>query len=91
MPQEGLDQCVGEFVQVMAGGLQPFDVRHLDAVDPLHGDDITPGALPIDLGNPEPGIVLGVLRKFGKSGGLEPQIHLDLGGLLQRACHLYGA
>lgn len=89
MPQEGLDQRIGQLVQVVAGCLQSLDIRHLDAVDPFHGDDVAAGAFPIHFGNTEAGILSGIFRKFGKCGGLEPQIHLDLGRLLQRACHFH--
>ncbi|MND62325.1 hypothetical protein D3C80_536070 [compost metagenome] len=70
MPQEGLDQRIGELVQVVAGGLQALDIRHLDTVNPFHGDDIATGALPIHLRNTETRIVLGIFGKFGKGGGL---------------------
>ncbi len=84
MAQEGLDQRVGKRVEIVAGGAQAVDVGHLDAVDPLHGDHVAAGALPIDRRHAEAGILLGVFGDFGKGGGLEPQIHLDLGGLLER-------
>ncbi len=64
MPQEGLDQRVGEHIEVMAGPPSALDIGHLDAVDPLHGDDVAAGALPIDFGDPEAGILLGVFRYF---------------------------
>ena len=90
MPQEGLDQRVGEHVEIMAGCLQPLDIGHLDAVDPLHGDDVAAGALPIDFGDAEARILLGVFRYFGERCRLQPQIHLDLGRLLQCPRHFDG-
>ena len=38
----------------------------------------------------EAGIVLRVLEEFGDRRGLEPQIHLDPGGLGERLRHLNG-
>ena len=49
---------------------------------------VAAGALPVDRGHAEAGIVLGVFAEFGKRGGLEPQIHFDLGGLRERLRHL---
>lgn len=69
----------------MAGRAQGLDVRHLDAVDPLHGDDVAAGAFPVHPGNAETGILPDVLAKFRQRGGFQPQIHLDLGGLGQHA------
>ena len=34
--QEGLHQVGGDRLEVVAGGAQGLDVRHLDAVDPFH-------------------------------------------------------
>jgi hypothetical protein len=82
MAQEGLDQRVGKRVEIVAGGLQPLDIGHLDAVDPLHRDDVAAGALPVDLGTRKPGSsrVFGDLRKRCR---FQAQVHLDLGRLLQ--------
>ena len=88
MAQEGLDQRVGQRIKVVPGGQKPVDIRHLDAVDPFHGDDITSGPFPVHGRNAEPGIVLGILGNLRKGGGLQPQIHFDLGGLLERPGHL---
>ncbi len=85
VPQEGLDEGISQLVQIVAGSLQPLNIRHLDAVDPFHGDDIAAGAFPIYLRNAESGVFFGIFGKFGKGGGLKPQIHLDLGCLFQRA------
>ncbi len=52
--QEGLDQRISQSIQIVAGGFQSLGVRHLDAVDPFHGHDIAPGALPIHLRYPKP-------------------------------------
>ncbi len=88
MAQEGLDQRVGEPVEIVSCGAQALDIRHLDAVDPFHGDDVATGSLPIHRRDPEAGVLLGVLGDFGKGRRLEPQIHLDLGRLLERLRHL---
>ena len=64
------------------------DIGHLDAVDPLQGQHVAAGALPVDRRHAEAGIVRGVLAEFGKRGSLQPQVHLDLGGLGERLRHL---
>ena len=84
MTQEVLDDLFGKFLEIVAGGAQRIDVVHLDAVDPLHRKDVATGALPIDLRDPKTGIVGRVFAHLRERGGLEPQIHLDLGRLLER-------
>ena len=84
MAQEGLDQRGGDRLEVVAGRAQALDVGHLDAVDPLHGEHVAAGALPVDGRHAEAGIVARVLAELGKGGRLQPQVHLDLGGLGER-------
>ena len=63
--QERLDQRRGDRLEVVAGIAQARDIGHLDALDPVHGDDVAPGALPVDRGNAEARIVARVLGEFG--------------------------
>ncbi len=46
--QERLDEVGGDRLQVVAGGAQRLDVGQLDAVDPVHGEHVAAGALPVD-------------------------------------------
>ncbi|MNL73305.1 hypothetical protein D3C87_1987530 [compost metagenome] len=87
MAQEGLDQRVGQGVKVVPGGGERPDIGHLDAVDPFHRHDVPAGPFPVDCRNPETGIVAGIFRDFRQGRGFEPEVHLNLGGLLQRAGH----
>ena len=66
---------------------QTFKIVHLDAVDPLHGDDVASRAFPVDPRHTKSRIVLGVFGKFGQGCRLEAQIHLDLGRLRQTLCN----
>ena len=81
--QESAHDREAERPAVEAGGVDPRDVGDGDAVDPLHGQHATRRALPVDLGHAEVGVVLDVLGHLGDGGGLEPQVHFDLGGVAQ--------
>ena len=86
--QERLDQVGGDRLQVVAGRLEGGDVVHLDAVDPLHGQDIASGALPVHGRHAKAGVAPGVLAELRKGCRLEPQVHFDPGGLRQCLRHL---
>jgi hypothetical protein len=88
--QEGLDEVRRDQLQIVTGGAHAFQVVHLDAVDPLHGEHVASGALPIDGRYAKTRIVFRVLAEFGKGGGLQPQIHFDLGGFRERLRDLHG-
>ena len=89
--QERLDERVGQLFKIVAGGAQARHVRHLDAVDPFHGDDIAARTLPIDCRNAEAGIVLGVLANLGEGRSLKPKVHFDARCLFKRPRHFDGA
>ena len=67
MAQEGLDQLRGDALEVVAGGAHGLDVRHLDAVDPLHRDDVAAGSLPVHPGHAETGIGWPCSRRVRKA------------------------
>ncbi len=64
MAEKRLDQRVGQLVEIVTGGTQAGDIRHLDAVDPFHGHDIAARALPVDRRNAEARIILDVFGNF---------------------------
>lgn len=86
--QERLDKRVCKAVEIMSGSAQRIDIGHLDAIDPLHGDDVATGALPIDFRDAEAFVACGVLCNFRQCRGFQPEVHLDPGRLLQRLRHL---
>jgi hypothetical protein len=47
------------------------------AVDPLQGQHVLGGAVPVDRRHAEIGIGLGVLRHLRQRGGFEAEVHLD--------------
>ena len=84
MPEKRLNEVAGNRLEVVASGGKASQIVHLDAVDPLHGDHIAAGPLPVDRGHAEAWIVSGVLAELGKCCRLQPHIHLDPGCLRQR-------
>ena len=74
--EEGVDQPVGDRVQIMAGGDQRLAVRDLDAVDPVEGQHPPRSPVPVDRRD----LVLVDLRhmlgKFRSAGGLAAQVQL---------------
>jgi hypothetical protein len=75
--QEGLDHRAGEMLQVEALGLQPRLVVERRAVDPVEGQHVPGGAVPVHGGNAEVGIAAGVVGHLGERRSLQPQVHLD--------------
>ena len=51
-------------------------IRQRDAVDPLHGQHVVGGAVPVDGRHAKVRIAARVLRHLGQRGRLQPQIHL---------------
>jgi hypothetical protein len=91
MAQKRLDQIGGDGPQIVTCRSERGDVVHLDTVDPLHGEHVAAGTLPVHRRHAKAGIVLRVFAKLGKSCPFEPQVHLDAGGLRQRFGNLHGA
>ncbi len=75
--QEALDDGGAQRLQVVAVFPQSVDIRHLAAVDPLHGEHALGGADPVDFRHPEPGIFGGVFRHLRKSGRFQAEIHFQ--------------
>ena len=82
--QERAHHREAERLAVEVGGGDAVVVRKGDAVDPFDGEHAAGGALPVDLGNAEVIVARRVLRHLGDGGGLEAQVHLQLGRSLQR-------
>ena len=76
-------------VEIVAGG--PSAATSDILMPSIHSmvTHVAAGALPVDRGHAEARIVLGVLGHLRQGGGLEPQIHLDLGRLLERLGDLH--
>ena len=81
--QERAHHREAERLAVEAGGVEPRVVGDGDAVDPFDRQHAPRRALPVDLGHAEVVVALDVLGHLGDGGGLEPQIHLELGGVAQ--------
>ena len=78
MAQEGLHQVRGDRLEVVAGVAQAFDVVQLDAVDPLHGEHVAAGALPVDGRHAEAGIVLACFRRARSRAAASSRISISI-------------
>ena len=81
--QEGAHHGEAEGLAVDAGGRQPRIVGEAHAVNPLDRQHAARGSLPIDLGNAEIVVALGILGHLRNGRRLEAKIHLELGRALQ--------
>ena len=75
--QEALGHDARQVLQVDALGFERGMVRQMRAVDPFERQHFLGGAIPVDRRHAKSRIVLGILRHFGQSRGLEPKIHLE--------------
>ena len=80
MAEKILYHLATEIRQIDLRGFKPGAVVQRDAVDPLHGEDMMAGAIPVHRRYAEIGIVFCVLRHLGKRGRFEPQIHFHRDG-----------
>jgi hypothetical protein len=88
LAQKGLNHRAGEAREVEALGLEPGAVGERRGLDPFEREHVARGAVPVDRGHAEIGIVLGVLGHFRERGRLEAQIHLDRDRAAQRLHYL---
>ena len=72
--EEGVDQPLRDFIEVMAGGCQFFAFGNLDAVNPVQREHAAGCPFPVDVRNLISGDTGHVLGQLRRGGGLTPQV-----------------
>ena len=86
--QEGLDHHLSEPDPVMPCCRNRIQIIERDPVDPFHRQHIAGGAIPIDFGHAEFGIIGDIFGHFGQGRRFKPQIHFHGDRTGQRVDHL---
>ncbi len=88
VPQKTLDHIAAERCQIKALRFKRAVVTQADAIDPFQGEHFAGGAIPVDGGHAEVGVLAGILRHFRSRGGFQPEIHFDCDRAGERRHHL---